>query len=109
MITASIKMYGRSEKRKEIMQTIKGISKRLQEDARCVETSIYQDINDKNIFYLVEEWEDEQQLETHIHSRMFAALLGAGSLMERPPEVKCMVDNGPACCVLNTGGSAMKE
>lgn len=98
MLTASIKMYGRSEKRKEIIQTIKGISEQLQQSKHCLDASIYQDLNDENVFYLVEEWESEQELEAHLNSMMFAALLGAGILLVKPPQVKCMVENGPESC-----------
>ncbi|MEN8190927.1 MAG: putative quinol monooxygenase [Thermodesulfobacteriota bacterium] len=100
MITASIKMYGRPEKRKEIIQTIKGLSSQIRQGEQCMNVSVYQDINDENVFYLVEEWKNEKALKSHFNSEYYAALLGAGILLKSPPQVKCMVNKGPECCNL---------
>lgn len=51
MITASITIHGRPEKRTEILQTIKGIMRKLIKDTKCREVKVYRDIDDENTFF----------------------------------------------------------
>jgi quinol monooxygenase YgiN len=41
----------------------------------------------KMIFFLVEAWENRKTLDDHLRSVRFTVLIGAGSLLSRPPEI----------------------
>ena len=56
----------------------------------CVDTRIYQDTDDENIFFLVEEWQQQRHLDNHIKTKLFAALLGIKVLLVKKPEIKFM-------------------
>ena len=43
---------------------------------------------DENEFYLLGEWENRDDLDTHLESNLFKVLLGAMSLLKNPHEMK---------------------
>lgn len=50
--------------------------------------SACQDIENENIFKLIEEWETKQHLYSHLRSELFTVLLGARNLMSEPLEFR---------------------
>ena len=51
------------------------------------------DTDDENIFFLVEEWQQQRHLDDHMKSSLFAALLGIKGLLTKEPEIKFMAEN----------------
>ncbi len=92
MIISTIRMKGRVGKRKEILQTIDGILDRMKRNKGCLEASSYQDVNDENIFYLVEEWRTQKDMDRYLHSNLFAVLLGIETILADKPEIKILVE-----------------
>jgi quinol monooxygenase YgiN len=88
MITATIKLHGRSEKRREILQTIKGLMDQLNKGTNCNQVNLYQDIDDKDIFFLVENWSAEHDLDEYLSSQLFKVLLGVHPILKDPLEIK---------------------
>ena len=87
MILAFIKMNARPEKRKEILQTIQSIVAQMRKENGCVDSNFYQNAENENNFVLIEEWETRNALDDHLRSDIFTVLMGARSLLSRPPEV----------------------
>ena len=92
MITASIIIHGRPEKRTEILQTIKGIKDQLGRDTRCRQVKVYQDIDDENTFFFVENWLNEHDLDDYLSSRLFNVLLGLTPILKEPLEIKLLTE-----------------
>ena len=90
MIITTVKMKGREEKRLEILQTIREIANQVRRCKGCVGVNCYQDIDDKNVFYNVQEWRTRQDLADHLNSKLFAALLGIQSILAEPPQIEHM-------------------
>ena len=90
VIIATVKMKGRSGKHKEIVQTINGIADRVRQRKGCLGVSSYQDINDENSFYHVEQWHTRQDLYNHFDSKLFSVLLGIKSILEEPLEIEIL-------------------
>jgi len=53
----------------------------------CVATHFYADSEDPNAFTLVEEWRRRRDLDRHVRSAEFAAVLGASFLLSTAPEI----------------------
>ena len=53
----------------------------------CVDSNIYRNAENENNFVLIEEWETRNALDDHLRSDLFMVLMGAGSLLSRPPEI----------------------
>ena len=87
MILAFIKMSVRPEKRKELLQTFQSIVPQMREQTGCVDSNFYQNAENENDFFLVEAWENRKTLDDHLRSVRFTVLMGASSLLSRPPEI----------------------
>ncbi len=90
VIITTVKFKGRKEKRREILQTINGISDQVKLLKGCVSVNSYQDINDKNLFYHVEKWQTQQELDDYLKSNLFSAMLGIETILAEQPTVDFM-------------------
>lgn len=88
MIVTTIKIHGLPQKRREILQTVKGLADRVLRDSRCVQADLYQDMTDQDIFYLMEEWQTVDDLEKYLQSKSLAVLLGLENLLVERVEIK---------------------
>ena len=77
----------------EIIQTLQGIADKVKKIEECSTVHVYRDIQDENIFFLVEEWQKQRSLEEHAKSDLFAALVGTKGLLVKAPEIKFMIEN----------------
>lgn len=96
MYISSVSMKGRTEKRKEIIQTISGLCDQARGVEGCMSSRVYQDISDKDSFYIVKEWGDQKALDSYLSSRLFAVLLGIESILAEKPQVRILAERGPA-------------
>ena len=92
MITASITIHGRSEKRTEIIQTIKGIMDQLSKNKKCRQVKTYQDIDDENTLFFVEDWQSVYDLDEYFSSRLFKVMLGINPLLKDRLEIKLFTE-----------------
>ena len=90
MFVVTFKLHGKPEHFLEISQSLEGIAEKVKKLEGCVDTRIYQDTSDESIFYFVEEWQKQRQLDDHMKSSLFAALLGIKGLLVKEPEIKFM-------------------
>ena len=74
-------------KRKELSQTIHSIVEHLRREKGCKHAGFYQDVENEDDFLMVEDWATRTDLDQHMASDIFTVLRGAGSLMQRPPEI----------------------
>jgi len=93
MYVVTYKIYGKPETHLEISQSLKGIADKVKNLDGCLDARIYQDTDDENTFFLVEEWQQQRHLDDHMKSSLFAALLGIKALLAKEPEIKFMVEN----------------
>ena len=87
MIFVRITMSVLPEKQLEMLQTLRSMIELTKKEKGCLNYSILFDIKDKNIFWLVEEWESREDLDTHIASHRFGVLLGTKALLNKPMEI----------------------
>lgn len=94
MIITAVKIRGRENKRREIIQTLNCITDQVKQCKGCIGASCYQDINDQDTFYHVQEWMSQQELDDHLNSKLFSALLGIKSILTETPQVEFMSKRG---------------
>ena len=90
MVVVTFKLHGKKEKLLEINQSLKGIAEKVKKLEGCMDTKVYQDSDNENTLFLVEEWQKQRQLDDHMKSSLFAALLGFKGLLTKDPEIKFM-------------------
>ena len=88
MIIVRITMNALLEKRTEVMQTLLSMIEPTENERGCQSCHVFRDIEDNNVFSLIEEWETREDLDGHIKSDRFSVLLGTKSLLCGPPQIK---------------------
>jgi quinol monooxygenase YgiN len=88
MIVVRMIMNVIPEKHKEVMQTLLSMIESPGKDSRYLSYGIFCDIEDKNVFNLISEWETRKDLEDHIKSYRFSVLLGTKSLLCKPLKIQ---------------------
>ena len=86
MILLTIRMKAPSGKRMELSQTIASLSGSIRMEKGCNRCDFCQSIEDENRLFLLEEWDTEENLMTHLNSNHFRVLQGAMNLLKEPYE-----------------------
>jgi quinol monooxygenase YgiN len=79
-------MNVRSEKRMELSQTIASLSSSIRMEKGCNRCDFCQSTEDENRFFLLEEWDTQENLMTHLKSEHFKVIRGAMNLLQEPYE-----------------------
>ena len=87
MILLTIRMNVRSEKRMELSQTIASLSGSIRMEKGCNRCDFCQSTEDENRFFLLEEWDTQEKLMTHLKSEHFRVFRGAMNLLKEPYEM----------------------
>ena len=76
-----------SEKRMELSQTIASLSGSIRMEKGCRRCNFCQSIEDENRLFILEEWDTQENLMTHLKSEHFRVLRGAMNLLKEPYEM----------------------
>jgi quinol monooxygenase YgiN len=87
MILVIIRMNVLSEKRMELLQTIASLSGSIRMENGCRRCDFCQSMEDENRLFLLEEWDAQEDLMTHLKSVHFRVLRGAMNLLKEPYEM----------------------
>jgi quinol monooxygenase YgiN len=88
MIIAKIIMNALPEKRKEVFQTLLSMIDILRQEKGCRSCQVSQDIEDENVFSVVQKWETREDLEHHMRSDRFSVLLGTNILLKKQQDIR---------------------
>ena len=87
MILVIIRMKVLSEKRMELSQTIASLIGSIRMEKGCNRCDFCQSIEDENRLSLLEEWDTQENLKSHLKSGRFRVLRGAMNLLKEPYEM----------------------
>jgi len=88
VIIVRIAMHALPEKQKEVMQTLLSMIESTGKERGCLSHHVLRDIEDENVFSLIDEWETREDLDQHIRSAKFGVLLGTKSLLCEPLKIQ---------------------
>jgi quinol monooxygenase YgiN len=88
MFILRIKMNALPEKQKEVMQTLLSMIEPTAKEKGCLTYDVFCDIEDNNVFSLLEAWENRDDLDHHLRSDRFGVLLGTKSLLNEPLKIQ---------------------
>ena len=88
MILATLKMVVRSERRRDLLETMRGMLEPARVERGCLSYRLYEDVENNNAFVLVEEWKTQQDLESHIRTDNQRQLLALMDLLSEQPELR---------------------
>ncbi|NWF91754.1 MAG: antibiotic biosynthesis monooxygenase [Syntrophaceae bacterium] len=84
MVLVIVRMEVLSEKRLELSQTIASLIGPIRMEKGCLWCNFCQNVEDENELYLIEEWDTQESLKSHLRSDRFRVLRGAMSLLKEP-------------------------
>jgi quinol monooxygenase YgiN len=88
VIIVRIAMNALPEKQKEVMQTLLSMIESTGKEKGCLSHQVFRDIEEENVFSLIDEWETRADLDQHIRSAKFGVMLGTKSLLCEPPNIQ---------------------
>jgi quinol monooxygenase YgiN len=91
LIETTIKMNVFPEKRSELLQTLRSMIEAIRKEKGCMSCFFYQDLDNENIFRVIEEWTIQEELDSHLKSEIFGALIGMKSLLVEPADINIKV------------------
>jgi quinol monooxygenase YgiN len=87
MILAIIRMKVHAEKRMELSQTIALLIVSIRTEKGCRRCDFCQSMENGNELCLLEEWDNQENLMSHLKSERFRVLRGAMNLLKEPYEM----------------------
>jgi len=87
-ILATLRMNVRPERRRDLLETMRGMLEPARVERGCLSYRLYADVEDKNIFVLVEEWNTQKDLERHIRTDNQRRILALMDLLSEQPDVQ---------------------
>ena len=81
-----IRMNVLSEKRMELSQTIASLSLSTRMEKGCQRCDFCRSIEDENRFFLLEEWDTQENLKNYLKSEHFKIIRGARNLLQESYE-----------------------
>ena len=81
-----IRMNVLSEKRMELSQTIASLSSSTRMEKGCQRCDFCRSIEDENRFFLLEEWDTQENLKNYLKSEHFKIIRGARNLLQESYE-----------------------
>ena len=76
------------EKKEELLQTIKALLNIIRKENGFLDYHLMMDMEDENLFHLVEEWKAWKDLNRHLKSDQFRVLYGADHLLSSKMKVE---------------------
>jgi len=87
MTLVIIRMKVLPEKRMEMSQTIASLTGSIRTEKGCKRCDFCQSMEDEDQLFLLEEWDTEENLVSHLKSERFRVLRGAMNLLKEPYEM----------------------
>jgi len=87
-ILVTLRMIVRPERRSDLLETMRGMLEPVRVERGCLSYRLYEDVEDRNAFVLVEEWKTQKDLESHIRTDNQLRLLALMDLLSEQPELR---------------------
>ena len=88
MILATLRMVVRPDRRNDLLETMRGMLEPTRVERGCLSYRLYEDVENRNAFVLLEEWATQEDLERHISKDSQRWLLSLMDLLSEPPELR---------------------
>ena len=87
-ILVTLRMIVRPERRRDLLETMRGMLEPARVERGCLSYRLYEDIENRNAVVLVEEWKTQKDLESHIRTENQRRLLALIDLLSEQPELQ---------------------
>lgn len=87
-ILVTLRMNVRPERRSAFLETMRGMVEPARVERGCLTYRLYEEVEGKNNFVLLEEWRTQKDLESHIRTDNQRRLLALLELLGQEPELQ---------------------
>jgi len=87
-ILVTLRMIVRPERRSDLLEAMRGMIEPVRVERGCMSYRLYEDVENRNTFVLVEEWKTQKDLEGHIRTDNERRLLALMDLLGEQPELR---------------------
>ncbi|MEW6584215.1 MAG: antibiotic biosynthesis monooxygenase family protein [Nitrospirota bacterium] len=91
MSTITITLRILQGKKKEFLQTVRALHEDMKREKGFMKFTIFQEVNDPDVFHLTEEWNTSDNLEMFTKSETFSVLLGALKVLCKETEIRYQI------------------
>ena len=88
MIIVSLRFRVSHERRKDFMNSARLIPGPTRIQPGCISCRLYQDLDEPDAVFLVEEWESRKKLDRHLNSDQYRIILSLMEASDRFPDIK---------------------
>ena len=88
MITVSLGFRVSHKRRKDFMNSARLILGPTRIQPGCISCRLYQDLDESDAVFLVEEWESRKKLDRHLNSDQYRVILSLMEASDRFPDIK---------------------
>jgi quinol monooxygenase YgiN len=88
LILTTLKMIVQPERRSDLLKTMRGMLEPARVERGCRSYHLYEDVENRNAFVLLEEWETQEDIENHIRTDNQRQLLALMDFLSEQPEVR---------------------
>ena len=88
MITVTLRMKVSHKRRKDVMNSARLILGPTKIQSGCISCRLYQDLDEPDAVFLVEEWESREKLDHHFDSEQCWIILSLMEASDQFPEIK---------------------
>jgi quinol monooxygenase YgiN len=90
MILASIRMMVSPQKRGEVLRILRSITERNKALPGCLNSRLYEDLQEDNVVLFEEMWSSEEEMEEHLRTDEYRKVLMVLEMALQRPEVRFM-------------------
>jgi len=87
-ILVTLKMIVQPGRRSDLLETMRGMLEPSRVERGCLSYRLYEDVENRNTFLLLEEWATQHDLESHISKDNQRRLLALMDLLSEQPELR---------------------
>jgi quinol monooxygenase YgiN len=87
-ILVTLKMVVQPEKRRDLLEAIRGMLEPARVERGCLSYRLYEDVENRNALVLLEEWASQENLESHLRTDNQRQLLALMDLLSEKPELQ---------------------
>lgn len=84
----TLRVFVQTQRRSDFLETMRGMLEPVRVERGCLSYHLYEDIENRNMFVLMEEWKTQQDVESHIRTDNQRRLLALMDLMSEQPELQ---------------------
>ena len=88
MITASLRLSIRGKQKAEAARALRSLTGPTRAQPGCVDSRVFEELDEADVLLYLEEWESLEQLERHIRSEQYRRLLAIMEMASERPELR---------------------